>query len=146
MLPDPSLGGDASVFCVRVTRTSCSGWLTGSDFSITALMMLKIAVLAPMPSPSERIATTRERGRRAQRSQGVPQVADQDVEPGEQIALARVLRLQPDVAEPSARLAVRIGRPHPGSDEVVHTLGEMKSDLSVDVARDVVRAEMIAQS
>ena len=42
--------------------TNCSGWLTGRVFRITESIRLKIAVLAPMPSASERIATAANPG------------------------------------------------------------------------------------
>ena len=39
------------------SSTSCSGSRTGSWRSISVLIRLKIAVLAPMPSARERMAT-----------------------------------------------------------------------------------------
>jgi len=41
----------------RASRRSLSGWAKGSGRSKTALTTLKIAVLAPMPSASVRMAT-----------------------------------------------------------------------------------------
>src|SRR5262245_1454820 len=57
----------------RVTRMSSSGWLTGSDLKSTALISVKIAVLAPIPSPSDSTATI-ERWRRTQCAERVSQV------------------------------------------------------------------------
>src|SRR4051812_15883577 len=44
------------LFALQRNTVSCCGSLTGSDRSITALMMLNIAVLAPMPRASVRTA------------------------------------------------------------------------------------------
>jgi hypothetical protein len=44
------------------SSTSCSGWLTGSVFRMTALIRLKMAVLAPMPRASDRIAVVANPG------------------------------------------------------------------------------------
>jgi hypothetical protein len=45
-----------------VTWSSCSGWLTGSALRVSESIRLKMAVLAPIPSASERIATAANPG------------------------------------------------------------------------------------
>ena len=53
-----------------VTWSNSAGRLTGRDFSIAASIRLKIAVFAPMPSASDRVATEVSPGlpRRARRA------------------------------------------------------------------------------
>ena len=46
------------------SSTSCSGWATGRDRSISVLINVKIAVFAPMPSASEMTATAVNPGER----------------------------------------------------------------------------------
>ena len=54
----------------RITWSNCSGWETGRVLSITESIRLKMAVLAPMPRASDRIATAAKPGleRRARRA------------------------------------------------------------------------------
>src|SRR6185437_15057284 len=61
-----SSGEDVVVIAPRLAplsiSMSCSGWLTGSERSITASMSEKIAVFAPMPRARVRIAVRQKPG------------------------------------------------------------------------------------
>jgi hypothetical protein len=45
-----------------VIWSNCSGWLTGRVLRMTESMRLKIAVLAPIPRASDRMATAAKPG------------------------------------------------------------------------------------
>ena len=65
--------------CVLVTTTMRSGASNGSGRSTTALTTLKMAVVAPMPSASVRIAVAAKPGCRIRRSKAVAHVLQQVV-------------------------------------------------------------------
>jgi hypothetical protein len=68
------------------------------------------------------------------------------IEPSEEIAIARSLLLQTDIAEPPSCLVARGTGIHAGGDEIVRPLVDVKRHLAIDLTRDVIRAKVIDQA
>src|SRR5262245_1444005 len=129
----------------RVTRMSSSGWLTGSDLKSTALISVKIAVLAPIPRPSDSTATIANAGV-ARNARNVYRRSVAMVYRSAKRSRSRTLLLRTVVAEAALRLVACCAESHPARHEIVGSLGDVEVHLAVDVAREVIRAKEIADS
>ena len=81
-----------------------------------------------------------------QPAQPLPQIGEERLQPDEHVAIARVLLLQCDTAEPPPRLAPRVPGRRARGHQVVGALVEMKGDLAVDLVGDLVGAEDVADA
>src|SRR5439155_4436692 len=82
----------------------------------------------------------------AERTKAVAEVAEQSLQPHEDVALPRALPLGKIAAEPALGFAPRLLGRGPGGHELLDALGEMEGHLSVDVVRDLVRAKDVAEA